>query len=182
MTIQTENKPLRKKPKVSKRINYNRREDYIQFCEKYPNEKITYRQFKDVIEVSNEIISENILNNPLGFKLPYQLGYIAVDKTEPSKRVTAIDWVATRRLGKKIPILNFHSLGFIFKIKIFKNPKKVPFSVYKMEANRFLKRKLATKIKSKKYNFIKIDRSYYSSRFRINQHLKNIERFGKDNG
>lgn len=160
------------KSKISGRINYIKREEYNLFIEKYPSSEVTYDEFITVLKESTNVIKNQILDNPLGFKLPHNLGYIAVDKFKPNKKFVAVDWVNTRKLKKLVPLTNFHTFGHTYKIKLYKNSKVKPLFAYNMDAHRLLKRQLAKCIKENKRQYINIDRSYYSRRFNINNYLK----------
>lgn len=157
------------KNKITNRKNFINRETYLEFSKKHPD--ISYTDYIAVLKESTKAIRDNILENPLGFKLPYNIGYIAVDKFKPLRHYRAIDWVNTRRLGKYVPLTNFHSYGYIFDIKFYPNYRISALRNYKMQAHRILNRMLAQSIKSGK-QYLEIDRSYYSKRFRINEILK----------
>jgi hypothetical protein len=159
------------KSKIQNREGFVNRKHYFLFIEKYPESNISYEEYISVLKESSACIQNFILNNELGFKLPLNLGYIAVDKFKPSRTYKAIDWPATLRLGRHIPLTNFHSFGHAFKIKLFKNPKSKPLEAYVMKAHRLLNRALGKKIKSGKENYINIDRSYFSKRFSIENYL-----------
>lgn len=161
------------KTKIVNRVSYIKRQEYNLFIKKYPTSGITYIDFINILKGSNMVIKDQILDNPLGFKAPYNLGYFAVDRFKTSKKFVAIDWVNTKKLGKVVPLTNFHSFGHAYKIKLYKNPKMVSLFVYKMDAHRLLKRQLAKYIKEEKRQYIHIDKSYYSKRFNINKYLKN---------
>lgn len=160
-----------KKNKVNGRVGFINRSTYKAFKEKYPGENITYKDFITILKASNMAIRDHILENPLGFKLPYNFGYLTVDKFKGLNHYVAVDWINTRKFGKIIPLTNLHSFGYFYKIKIYKNPKVKPLQVYKMEAHRLIKRALAAKIKGGK-DYLQIDRSYFSKRFHIGEQLK----------
>lgn len=160
------------KNKVSGRTNYITHEGYNNYITKYPDSKVTYTQYIAILKRSTVIIRDYILENSLGFKLPYNIGYISVTKFKTNKDFVAIDWINTRKLGKIIPLTNFHSFGHAFKIKLFKNNKMQPLLAYKMNAHRIIKRMLAQKIKSGKADhYINIDRNYFTKRFSIENTL-----------
>lgn len=162
------------KNNVRKRKGFITKKTYNAFIKKHPTVDITFEQFKMILEESNKAIRDSILENELGFKLPNRLGYIAVTKFKPKKECYAVNWIETRRLGKKIPQLNLHSLGYIYQIKLYKNPNVRSLMVYKMNAHRIIKRMLAAKIKSGT-DYLEIDRSYYNRRFNIVNMLKHSE-------
>ncbi len=155
------------KNKVSNRISYISRNAYKQFKEKYPQDTTTYEEFIAILKESNSTIRRYILDNPLGFKLPKNLGYVAVTKFKTQKDFVAVDWINTRRLKRLIPLTNFHSLGYAYKIDFYKNNKMVPLRVYKINAHRIIKRMLAKKIKEGYSEYINIDKNYFNQRFRI---------------
>lgn len=159
------------KNKVRNRVGFINRKAYKLFLEKHPNNTTTYEQYILILKESTKAIRDFILENPLGFKLPYNLGYIAVDKFKGLKDYVGIDWPATRRLGRVIPLMNLHSFGYFFKIKLYPNPKIKPLLIYKMNAHRKINRMLAANIKQGK-EYLQIERSYFSNRFRIGQHIK----------
>lgn len=160
-----------KKNKITGRKGFVNRIGYKAFKAKYPGEQITYDEYISVLKASNMAIRDHILDNPLGFKLPYNIGYLAVDKFKGLSHYVAVDWVNSRRLGKLIPLTNLHSFGYFYKIKMYKNPKVKPLLVYRMEAHRIIKRMLAAKIKAGK-EYLQIDRGYFSKRFHIGETLK----------
>lgn len=155
------------KNKIQNRISYINHKEYNLFKEKYPNTHINYNTFITVLKESTKTIRDHVLDNPLGFKLPYNLGYIAVDKFKAKKSYVAIDWVNTKRLGKHVPLTNLHSFGYMYKIKFYPNLRILPIKNYALDAHRVMKRMLAYIIKNDIHQYINIDRSYYSRRFRI---------------
>lgn len=159
--------------KVRDRINYTNKQSYKNFLEKNPNTKITYKQFVDILKLSNSKINNYILNNELGFKLPNNLGYIAVSKFKQKNTYKVIDWKNSNKLNKIIPLLNFHSFGNMYRIGLFKNSSLRALQAYKFNAHRLLKRELAKKIKSGK-DYYELDRNFFSKRFKIDNYLKNI--------
>jgi hypothetical protein len=160
------------KNKIQNRANFINRETYVAFKEKFPDSKITYEQFILILKESTSTIRDHILDNPLGFKLPYNLGYIAVDKFKAKDDYVCIDWQATRRLGKRVPLTNLHSFGHIYKIKFFPNPRVHPLKNYAFKGHRILNRMLAANIKQNLREYINIERNYFSKRFNIDNYLK----------
>lgn len=166
-----------KKNKVRGRIGFINRTSYKDFIMQYPSSGVTYKDYIAVLKESTISIRDFILSHELGFKLPLNLGYIAVDKFKPSKRSVAIDWINTRKFGKVIPLLNFHSLGYVYKIKLYKNTKIKPLQVYQMASHRIIKRMLANNIKNTKKDYLSIDRTYFSKRFHIENYLTKTKNF-----
>lgn len=159
------------KNKITGRTNYISKANYKLFIVKYPDSGVTYEEYITVLKESTSTIRDHILENSLGFKLPQNLGYIAVTSFKTNKKFIAIDWVNTRRLGKVIPLTNFHSFGQAYKIMLFKNSKIKPLIVYKMNAHRIIKRMLGKNIKAGSNVYIHIDRNYFTKRFHIDNTL-----------
>lgn len=158
--------------KVRDRKGYINRQTYNDFVEKYPTTTITYQQFIQTLKQSNAAAREYILTNELGFKLPYNLGYIAVTKFKQKETYKVTDWKNTNILKKIIPLTNFHSFGWMFKIKMYKNKKITPLQVYQMTAHRIIKRMLAAKIKEGKQNYIELEHAFFNKRFAISSIFK----------
>lgn len=161
------------KNKIQNRVGYINRESYNLFKEKYPENPTTYKQYIEVLKESTVAIHDHILDNPLGFKLPYNLGYIAVHKFKAKDDQTAVDWVNTRKLGRRIPLTNMHSFGYMYKIKYYPNPRVQPIKNFMFKAHRLLNRDLGKNIKQNLREYISIDRSYFSKRFNIDNYINN---------
>lgn len=159
------------KNKIQHRVSYLNREGYTEFITKYPDSQITYNQYVDVLKESTCAIRDHILDNTLGFKLPYNLGYIAVDRFKAKDDYTAVDWVNTRKLGRRIPLTNLHSFGYMYKIKLFPNPKINPIKNYMFKAHRLLNRMVKPQVVKDFNKYISIDRNYFSKRFNIDNYL-----------
>lgn len=158
------------KNKIPNRMNYISRIEYNLFKEKYPESTITYEQFISVLKTSTIKIRSHILENPLGFKLPF-LGYVAFKKFKTSKKFFAVDWINTLKLKKRVPLTNFHTFGHAFKLEFFKNPSIKPLMAYKLKAHRLLNRMSGQIIKSGKAPYIELDRNYFSKRFNIENYI-----------
>lgn len=131
---------------------------------------IPYLTFRDVIWNTNQLIADAIADEEAGVELPEQMGNIVVTKYKSKKVPT--DWVNSKRLGKKIPLLNLHSFGYVHHIKWFKvNMKTQHKFIYRLKPDRKLSRKVAANIKARKKYFewtdtdfwhdSKLDRSFY---------------------
>ena len=71
---------------VRGRISYISRKSYNEYIKKYPESTVTYKQFIQILKQSNSLITHYVINNELGFKMPYNLGYIAVTKFKQKDR------------------------------------------------------------------------------------------------
>ena len=160
------------KNKITDRRGFINKKEYILFKQRYPKSEITYQNYIIILKESCLAIRDHILGNPIGFKLPLNLGYIAVKKFKTNDNFIAIDWPNTLKYGKRIPLTNFHSFGHAYKIKFYKNLKIRPLVGYEMEAHRSIKRLLAQYIKEDKTPYVEIDRSYFNDRFKIDKKAK----------
>lgn len=161
------------KNKIQHRVNFINRESYNAFKAKFPESKITYNQYITVLKESTAAIRDHVLDNPLGFKLPYHFGYIAVDKFKAKAEYTAVDWINTRRLGRRVPLTNLHSFGYMFKIKFYPNPRIHCLKNYMFKPHRVINRMLGANIKQNLREYISIERNYFSKRFTIDNYLNN---------
>lgn len=112
---------------------------------------IDYKTFITVVQKTNEIIKESIVEEEAGVKLPENLGHIIVTKYKSKK--TPWDWHNTMKHQVKVPHLNLHSFGYIHHIKWFGIGVRVAnIFIYKFKPYRILKRAVAKNIKEgKKY-------------------------------
>lgn len=79
---------------------------------------LTFDQSKNIVETSNKIISEIMLEEIDGFKLPHGLGYLCISKFKTKN--PAIDWKKTKELGKRVYFLNLHTLGYSIRTMWFR--------------------------------------------------------------
>lgn len=158
------------KYKTKNRINYSIAKYYEEFKEQNPNTKITAKQYVEILKESNRLIAVAILENPQGFKLPNNIGYIAIDKYKVREK-KPIDWTTTHKLKKLTFLTNLHSFGYIYRIRLYKNPSKTNLDLYVFKAQRLLKRSLAQKIFAGK-EYEHIDRTAFSRRFSIDKIFK----------
>jgi hypothetical protein len=164
--------------KVRGRIGYCTRPFYKEFKKKYPNTTVTYEQYKDIILNSNDRIRHYILDNQTGFKLPLSMGYIGITKFKQKSKYIVPDWINCVKQQRYVPLLNFHSFGYMFKIKFFRNFRLRPIFVYDFKAHRTLNRELASLIKSGKQDYLPLDNSYFTKSFKIEKLLNYTETDG----
>lgn len=73
--------------------------------------------FNKIIQESNSLIATRVADNPEGFKLPENMGYLAISRYKAKKR--AIDFNKTLQLGITCYHTNFHSYGYTGRIMWF---------------------------------------------------------------
>ncbi len=167
--------------KIRGRVRYMNRKTYNEFIEttKYKtfseknNITISYKEYMDILTMSNKKIADFILEYPLGFELPKNLGFIAVAKFKQKRNYIVYDWINTLKFKKPVPNLNFHSMGYMYRIAFYKNKRHVPLRVYFMHAHRSIKRELAKRIKNGTNKYISLDSSYFNQRFNLLKIFKN---------
>lgn len=157
---------------ITGRVSFLNRDGYRLFKKTYPSSPITYDEYITILKESTLCIKQHILENPIGFKLPCNLGYIAVHKYKPKKTRIMIDWVNTKKHGKRIPLLNLHSMGYMYKILFYKNTKSVFLSSIDIKPHRHIKRELASKLKNGVTPYIELQESFFTKRFSINNSIK----------
>lgn len=122
---------------------------------------ISYENFRDIIWTTNELMRQAITEEA-GIELFEQLGHIVVTKYKSSK--VPIDWVNSKKLGKKIPLLNLHSFGYIHHIKWFKMGTRFQNRyIYKFKPYRLLSRAVAANVKTGKKYFSWENSDFWSS-------------------
>ena len=99
------------------------KENYILFCKKHPNIKLTYLEWETIIYGYNDLFREHILETGNKEKLPLGLGEVSIIKKKRKKITThdgvehinlPIDWKKTKEKGKVIYNFNYHTEGFFF--------------------------------------------------------------------
>lgn len=136
---------------------------YRHFKKKYPDIDISYVEFSDIINTCNEISALKVLDNTSGFKMPANMGYLAVTRYKSSKR--PIDFKRTKEVGKTIYHTNFHSYGYMNRILWFSSQiTKCKFhQIYKFLPERKVSRELAKRsLTGKVYN--EFDYSHFKTK------------------
>lgn len=134
------------------------RDNYTAFCKLHPKVKITYKQFCSIIYKWNELFMNNLLDTGDRVKLPYGLGPLCVTKYRQTKykknkegieKISlAINWVETKKLGKRVYITNFHTEGYKFYWAWVHREARFKCSfAWRFKAARVHSRKLASYLK-----------------------------------
>ncbi len=108
------------------------RNNYNDFCKKHPSVKILYEEWKKIIYLFNEDFKEYILQSGEKAKLPQGFGEWSINKKTRKKtkidketgieRINLpIDWKKTKEKGKRIYNFNYHTEGYSFRWKWFKD-------------------------------------------------------------
>lgn len=105
------------------------KDQYHKFCKKYPNLKLSFDEWKNIIYTFNELIGTYLLETGNKVRLPGGFGEIAINKKKRKKFLgkndefigLPIDWKKTLEKGRKIYNFNYHTEGYFFGWHWFKN-------------------------------------------------------------
>ena len=126
----------------------------IKLWKKYKKETqnpATYAEFRKIIAASLEETKNWVLKEPIGFRLPFRLGNIAINKFKTYGEF--VSYKKTRSIeGKPIKNFNLHTGGYVFRIQWFYNTRSARerTSFWWFVAERKFKRSLAKVLKSDK--------------------------------
>lgn len=100
------------------------KEEYAKFRRKYPEIKLSWDEWRNIIYSFNEDFKTYVLSTGEKAKLPGGFGDFAISKkkrkrikTNPEGREfinMAIDWKKTKEKGKRIYNFNYHTEGYSF--------------------------------------------------------------------
>jgi nucleoid DNA-binding protein len=105
------------------------KDNYREFCKKYPNILLSFDEWRNVIYTFNEAFKQYILETGEKIKLPFGFGEFSIKKKKRRKMKGVdgkefinlpIDWQKTREKGKVIYNFNYHTEGFFFGWHWFK--------------------------------------------------------------
>lgn len=115
------------------------RDNYKDFCRRHPSVSLTYDEWKSIVYEFNESFKEYILETGDKVKFPFGFGEFSINKKKRKKYKTfigkdgetheivglPIDWQKTREKGKYIYNFNYHTEGFSFGWRWFKNTARL---------------------------------------------------------
>lgn len=131
---------------------------------------LNYNEVVAIINASNEAISDSIINNVSGFKLPMYLGYVVVSRYKPKSGMRYIDFKKSKEAGVIVYHTNFHSFGYQGRIQWLTAQLSTckNIGIYKFVAERKLSRAVSAKLQEGKvYNETGFDQ-FRSRRIRLN--------------
>lgn len=133
------------------------KEVYNRFCSVYPDIKISFESWKEIVYTFNYLFRDHILETGDKAKMPWGIGTFSISKKKSKRFIVfegkeypnmPIDWPKTLKAGKRIFILNTHTDGYRYKWIWF--PKDARFyqsDVWSFKASRITSRKLAEYLK-----------------------------------
>jgi nucleoid DNA-binding protein len=98
------------------------KDNYNLFCKNYPEIKISYDQWRNIIYTFNELFKQHILETGEKIKMPYGFGDFSINKKKRRKKRGVndefinlpVDWKKTKEKGKIIYNFNYHTEGYFF--------------------------------------------------------------------
>lgn len=113
------------------------KENYKDFCNKNPDIKISFNEWKNIIYSFNESFKIYILETGEKARLPTGFGEFTINKKK-RKKVSVVngkeyinlpvDWKKSKEKGKKIYNFNYHTEGYFFGWVWFKKTTRLKHS------------------------------------------------------
>lgn len=140
------------------------KELYEDFISKHPKLNISYTIWKKAIYIINKSYRDYILETGERVKIPYGFGDISINKKKRKlttidpdgvERICApVDWVKTKKAGKKIYNFNDHTDGYYYGWIYFRRSGRMKFNMlWDFYSNRESARLLAKYIKDPKKDY-----------------------------
>lgn len=136
----------------------NSKENFKIFTKSFPQYKITYKEFDEIIRTFNGMCREYCLETGNKVRLPAGMGDIGINKKKRKKTVTVnnkehislpIDWIKTRETGKTIYNFNHHTEGYYYGWIWWKEHAHFEgAALFRYKSSRVSSRMIAQRIKS----------------------------------
>lgn len=132
--------------------------NYEDYCNKNPDDQITFKNWSEVILSFNNLFADYMLDTGFKGKLPSGLGEFVINKKK-RKRINIvdgkqyvklpIDWQKTREKGKYIYNFNYHTEGYFFGWKWLPDSARFKYSdLWYFKVSREKSRKLGMLLKT----------------------------------
>src|SRR5690625_2693866 len=146
--------------RVKSQYRSDRKEVYERFIKEYPEYNISFKEWRKILYIINKSIRGYLFETGNKFRVPHGFGDLFVNKKKSKKTYTdkdgntkislPVDWIKTRKKGKKDYILNDHTEGYRFGIMYAYRYSKLNLrKLWKFSACRGTYRLLAKYIKDK---------------------------------
>ena len=131
-------------------------ESYKDFCKRNPSLSLSIDEWRKILYLFNESFRDYILETGDKAKFPYGIGDFSISKKYRRKRKgkndefmnLPIDWKRTKERGKLTYNFNFHTEGYFFGWRWFKNTSRIKFpDLWYFKPSRVTSRLLAHYIK-----------------------------------
>jgi|SRR5882757_334672 len=147
---------------------------YEEFCRENPKEVVSFADFKKISHTSNSIYAHYILEGEK-VKLPQGFGSLAISKKKQVHKFTvggvekislAVNWVESKKKGKKVYHANLHTNGYRFKWLWFKHEAFLNLTyIWQFNATRVNSRKVAQLLKQENSPYIDRYREWGANSF-----------------
>jgi len=107
------------------------RANYIAFCKSHPEIELEYGDWTSIVYRYMDLFRDEMLETGEKRRLPAGLGEFAIKKKKRKRFKVSpegksfinlpVDWKKSKEMGKKIYIFNYHTEGYGFSWKWFKN-------------------------------------------------------------
>ena len=142
------------------------KEAYNKFCAAHPDVKLSFDKWKEIIYTYNYFFRDYLLETGDRVKLPWGLGSFSINKKKMKKTVILdgeekiimpVDWVKSKKAGKRIYYLNSHTDGYRYKWLWFMEDARIyQPGIWVFKPSRTSSRKLAEYIKKPNANYFQI--------------------------
>jgi hypothetical protein len=130
-------------------------DSYLEECVNDGVQYVSLKTFQSLWMDYAKYIINKVLYEGLTFTFPYQLGDLYIEKYIINTKVRAVDYGATRKLGKTVYYTNEHSNGYKYRVKWEKKGIHITNGEkYRFRLVRGNNRLLAALIKSGEYDYI----------------------------
>lgn len=151
--------------RISVEYRSNSKEVYKKFCLKYPEVKITFDKWIEVLKTFNHSFRDYVLETGDRAKLPWGFGDFAISKKKVKREKTApdgkvyinlpIDWQKTKETGKRVYQFNSHTDGYRCKWFWFNSEARFFASdIWVFKPSRESSRKIAEYLKKQSTNYL----------------------------
>lgn len=128
---------------------------YEKYRIEHPDSALSYKSFSKILYEFSYAYRDRILSTGEKVSLPFGLGELSINKKKTrrfnkfNKIILPVDWVATKKFGKKIYNFNEHTEGYKFKWIWFREKSRFPLStLWIFKPSRKTSRKLAECLKA----------------------------------
>lgn len=144
-------------PRVAVQYRTTSKEVYKKFCDSHPSINISFEKWKEIIYTFNYGFRDHLLETGDKGKLPWGMGSFSISKRKAKKLYSykgkeyinmPVDWVKSKKLGKKVYMFNPHTDGYRYKWIWFKKEARIKYiDIWIFKPSRVTSRKLADYLK-----------------------------------
>lgn len=139
------------------------RATYKLFRKDNPNMNISYDKFRKILYAFSYGIRDGVIETGDKISIPFGMGELSINKKKTrrlnkfNKIILPVDWVETKKHGRRIYNFNEHTEGYKFKWMWFRQRTRFPVSqLWMFKPSRKTSRKLAECLKepNSQYQYI----------------------------